>query len=102
MSTAERLRRVPARAWSFLFALVFGLVMLLPALGSFGFWDPWELNIADRAQKMVSAGTLTDTTAAGRFNPPVPPLSLGLAALGIKMFGANEFGARVLGALCGL
>src|SRR5919201_1068201 len=98
MSFADRLRRIPPAAWATLFAAA----MLLPGLGSFGFWDPWELNVADRAREMVKVGNLTDPTAGGHFSPAQPPLDLFLSALGMKLFGATEFGARLFGALLGV
>src|SRR3954465_12510269 len=98
MSFADRVRRVPPAAW----AAIFAVLMVLPGLGSFGFWDPWELNVADRARQMVSAGTLTATTVGGHFSPAQPPLDLFLAALGMKLFGASELGARLFGALFGI
>jgi hypothetical protein len=93
MSVADRLRRVPPVAW----AAIFAALMVLPGLGSFGFWDPWELNVADRAREMVRAGTLTDPTLAGV--TAQPPLNLLLDSMGMKLFGANEWGARLFGAL---
>jgi hypothetical protein len=89
MSFAERLRRIPAGAW----AGVFAVLLVFPVLGSFGFWDPWELGIAERAREMVKADRLTDTTVGGRYGAE-PPLDLMLAALGIKIFGPAELGAR--------
>ena len=97
MSFADRLRRIPPAAWAALFAVA----MLLPGLGSFGFWDPWELNIADRAREMMRAGNLTDPSVHGRFAAQ-PPLDFFLAALGMKLFGAGELGARLFGALFGI
>jgi hypothetical protein len=85
-----KLAAVPEWGW----ALLFALVVCLPRLGGFGFWDPWELKLADQARDMARAGSLFDTTVGGKY-PQVPPLGLMLAALGIKMFGASEFGARL-------
>jgi hypothetical protein len=96
MSLADRLRRIPPAAW----AAIFAAAMLLPGLGSFGFWDPWELNVADRAREMARVG-LGDPTVNGRFGA-APPLSLLLPALGMKMFSASELGARLFGALFGI
>jgi hypothetical protein len=94
MTFIERLRRVPAIAWAALFALL----LTFPLLGSFGFWDPWELSLAERAREMARAGRLTDPTA-GRGYSAEPPLDLFLAALGMKLFGARELGARLGNAL---
>src|SRR5205823_2166044 len=90
----DRLKRVPPWAW----ALGFALVLCLPRLGSFGFWDPSELKLAEQAREIARSGHLLDPTVGGRF-PARPPLDLSLAALGIRMFGASEWGARVFFAL---
>jgi Dolichyl-phosphate-mannose-protein mannosyltransferase len=97
MSFTERLRRVPAGVW----VAIFAVALLLPALGSSGFWDPWELNIADRAREIGRTGHLFDPTAHGRYGAE-PPLDLFLAALGMQLFGAHELGARLGGALFGI
>jgi 4-amino-4-deoxy-L-arabinose transferase-like glycosyltransferase len=96
MSFADRVRRVPPAAW----AAIFAAAMLLPGLGSFGFWDPWELNIADHARE-ISRGSLGDPTVGGRYGAQ-PPLALLLPALGMKVFGTSELGARLFGALFGI
>jgi len=98
MSPLERIRRVPISIWAAV--LAFGL--LVPGLGSFGFWDPWELNIADRAREeairpaevVASAGTATPAFE--------PPADLALVSLGIRVFGATEWGARLPIALLAL
>jgi hypothetical protein len=84
------LRAVPYWGW----ALLFSLVICLPRLGAFGFWDPAELKLADQARDMVRAGSLLDPTAGGKY-APTARLDLFLAALGIKLFGASELGARL-------
>ena len=35
--------RVPAPGW----VLLIAAVLLLPRLGAFGFWEPWEARLAD-------------------------------------------------------
>jgi hypothetical protein len=75
-------------------ALLFALVICLPRIGAFGFWDPWELKLADQARDMARAGSLLDPTVGGKY-PASPPLGLFLAALGIKVFGASELAARL-------
>jgi hypothetical protein len=94
MSFLERLRRFPPLGWAALFALL----LVFPLLGSFGFWDPWELGLAERAREMMRADRLTDVTA-GRGYGGEPPLDLFLAALGMKLFGVRELGARLGNAL---
>jgi hypothetical protein len=93
----DRLRRVPLWAW----ALLFSVALCLPRLGGSGFWDPWELKIADQAREIERSGHLFDPTVAGHY-PASKPLTFFLAALGIKIFGARELGARLLGALSAL
>jgi hypothetical protein len=94
---ADRLRAVPAWSW----ALLFAIVICLPRLGAFGFWDPSELKLADQARDMVRAGSLFDPTVGGKYAASTR-LDLILAALGIKIFGASELGARLPIALAGI
>jgi Dolichyl-phosphate-mannose-protein mannosyltransferase len=91
---SDRLRRVPPWAWT----LAFALALCLPRLGSFGFWDPSELKLAEQAREIARSSNLFDPTVGGRFAAR-PPLDLSLAALGIRLFGASELGARLLFAL---
>jgi hypothetical protein len=91
------LRSVPLWGW----ALLFSLVVCLVRLGAFGFWDPYELKLADQARDMVRAGSLLDPTVGGKY-APTARLDLFLAALGIKLFGASELGARLPIALAGV
>jgi len=58
----EKLRRVPAWAW----ALLFSVLLCLPGLWSFGLWEPWELNVAERARRAAEAG-LSFSEVAGSF-----------------------------------
>jgi len=83
----EELARVPPWAW----ALVFAIVLCLPQLSRFGFWDPWELKLAEQARDIAREGKF--------FSPSRYPtghfLSTLLSALGIAIFGPSEFGARL-------
>jgi hypothetical protein len=92
-----KLRAVPPWAW----ALLFAIVLCLPRLGGFGFWDPSELKLADQARDMARSGALFDTTVGGKY-PQSAPLGLVLPALGIKLFGASEFSARLFIALAAI
>jgi hypothetical protein len=94
---SRALRAVPDWGW----ALLFSLLICLPRLGSFGFWDPSELKLADQARDMVRAGGLLDPTVGGKY-APTARLDLFLAALGIKLFGASELAARLPIALLGV
>ena len=97
MSFLEKLRRIPPLAW----VVVFSLILIFPWLGSFGFWDPWELGLGERAREMLRASHLTDVTVAGRYGKE-PPLDLFLAGLGMRIFGVHELGARFFNGLFGV
>jgi hypothetical protein len=84
----EELARVPTWAW----ALVFAIVLCLPQLSRFGFWDPWELKLAEQARDIARSGSFF---ALRSQYPSGHILSTLLAALGIKFFGASELGARL-------
>jgi hypothetical protein len=84
------LRRVPPSAWACLFAVL----LCLPRLGSFGFWDPWELKIAEQARDVARSGHLLDPTVDGRY-PGGRVLNMALSAAGIAVFGPSELGARL-------
>ena len=90
-------RRVPAWAW----ALAFSVALCLPRLSHSGFWDPWELKLAEQARDVAASSNLFDPTAGGRY-PGTRPLGTILSALGIRLFGASEIGARFFIALSAL
>ena len=91
MSLTDRFRRVPNVLWAALFAIV----LILPGLGNFGFWDPWELSLAERAREISESGSLTDVTLSGRYAAR-PPFDLAIDALGMKLLGPSEWGGRLL------
>jgi hypothetical protein len=68
-----------------------GACLILPGLGRFGLWEPWELRIADQA-----------TSGIGSALQAGPPAQSLLPALGIRLFGAGELDARLPGALVAL
>jgi hypothetical protein len=97
MNPVEKLRRIPPVWW----IVIFALAMVLPRLGSFGFWDPWELKIAEHARDLAASSSLFDVTVNKRFTPQ-PPLDLILAATGMRIFSVGEFGGRIGNALCAI
>jgi len=97
MSFIEKLRRIPPIWWIVLFAVA----LVLPRLGSFGFWDPWELKIAEHVRDMASSASLFDVTVEKRF-PAQPPLDLILGAIGMRIFSVGEFGGRIGNGLCAI
>lgn len=91
MRVSDRPTRLSAPlAYALLAAL--GLALFVPRLGSFGFWDPYEIHIADVARTMVQAGTGLGpaTHQLGR-----PPAVVALVAAGFKAVGIGELGGRL-------
>ena len=74
------MNRVPPVAWVSLLAAV----LLLPRLGAFGFWEPWEARLAE-------------STSGVAVSPAVAVL-LGLG----ERLGGGEAAARIVFALCGV
>jgi 4-amino-4-deoxy-L-arabinose transferase-like glycosyltransferase len=97
MNLVEKLRRIPPVWW----IVIFALALVLPRLGSFGFWDPWELKIAEHARDLAASSSLLDVTVNKRFTPE-PPLDLVLSALGMRIFSVGEFGGRIGNGLCAI
>jgi len=97
MSFVERLRRVPPG----ILVALFAIALILPRLGSFGFWDPWELKLAEHARDIAHSDSLFDVTVHRRFGAE-PPLDLALNALGMRIFGVGELGGRLSDGLFGI
>ena len=90
----DRLRRVPAWAW----ALLVSVALVLPRLGAFGLWEPWELTLAEQARQ--TADTLTAGKAVHLLTQAqLIPL---LRALGVLVFGPTELGVRLFSAFSGI
>jgi len=85
----DEARRAPPWAW----ALFFAVLLCLPGL-RFGFWDPWELKLAEQARDVWAAGHLFDPTVGGKYAGG-HGLSMLLSGLGITIFGPTEMGARL-------
>ena len=86
----DELARVPTWAW----VLAFAVLLCVAGLSRFGFWDPWELKIAEQARDVARSGHFFDATAGGKY-PGGHALAILLSALGIRIFGASELGARL-------
>jgi len=84
------MKKVPPWVW----VLLLGAVLILPRLGSFGLWDPYEIKYADAARELAQG--------KARLPPGRPPLGALLAAGGVKLFGTSERGGRLPEALAGL
>src|SRR5688572_20960711 len=76
--------------------LLLGVFVLLPFLGGFGFWDPQEIAVADRATKLYEKGGYVDVW---KTQLPLTPWAV---ATGVANLGKHEFGARFPLALLGI
>jgi hypothetical protein len=101
MSHLEKFREELQSIPPFLWIAILAAALVLPQLGSYGFWDPWELKIAEHARDMVNAASLLDVTVGKRFAAE-PPLGLILSALGMRLFSVGELGGRFANAVCAI
>ena len=69
------------------------LALLLVRIGSFGIWDPWELNAADAARDLLDG----EGVAWNR-----PPLTTWLISTSFDLFGVNEWSGRLPAVLGGV
>ena len=89
---------------------VVAALTLFPGLGSYGFWEPYEIRFADKARQRLEAQAVQDAPSAGaqpakaktRPKPQKDPakqtspdLTERAIARGIKHVDASEFGARL-------
>jgi hypothetical protein len=74
--------------------LAVAALLCLPFLARFGFWDPWELKLAEQARDVARSGHIFDSTAGGKYAGGHALATL-LSALGISWLGASELGARL-------
>jgi len=86
------------------YVLVFavGLVVLLPSLGDFGFWDPWEPKYAQSVKEMFERDSYIVPYYRDEARLAKPILAYWSIMLGTSIAGATEFGARIGGVLFGL
>ena len=84
------MKKIPGWAW----VLLAGVVLILPRLGAFGLWDPYEIKFADAARDIA--------TAKAAIPAAHPALQTLLAALFVKIFGTSELAGRLPSALCGI
>ncbi|HEX4461317.1 MAG TPA: glycosyltransferase family 39 protein [Polyangia bacterium] len=95
MNETARTPSVPA-TYALLAALA--LALFVPRLGSYGFWDPYEIRIADAARAHANGAPIAQAAMQlGR-----PAVSVALAAAGFRAFGTGELGGRLPIALVAL
>lgn len=75
--------------WAGLLLLALGLVVLVPRLGGFGLWDPYEVRLLEGASEPIPLQQLWQPV--GAFKPRLPLLPL---LWGTKLFGVTELGGR--------
>lgn len=89
--TNDRARTLSAPVCYALLAAL-ALALFFPRLGSFGFWDPYEVRVADAARN-VATGAVTLKQASTQLARP--PATVALVAAGFRMFGIGEAGGRL-------
>ncbi len=92
----------PRATAGYALVLLAGAVVLFPALGVPGLWDPWEATYAEAAREMRERGSLFVPYFAGEVRLVEPPLVYWGVLLGSAALGATELGARVGGACLAL
>jgi 4-amino-4-deoxy-L-arabinose transferase-like glycosyltransferase len=102
VATLQRWMRTP-RLWP-VFVVVAAAALLAAGLGSFGFWDPHEIRIADLAKDVADGRTSAAVTGAGAAAEPSGSQSftVWLVATSIRWLGVTEFAARLPLMLLGL
>src|SRR5262245_12060796 len=90
-------RSLVARFWPHALLLAVGLLILLPRLGQFGFWDPWEPKYAESAREMIQRDSFVVPYYRDDVRLTKPILVYWGILAGAAIFGLNEFGARIVG-----
>ncbi|MCP3978207.1 MAG: phospholipid carrier-dependent glycosyltransferase [bacterium] len=78
---------------------IVGLSILLPALGQYGLWDPWEPKYSQSAREMVERGSYIVPYYRGDIRLTKPILAYWGILSGYAVLGMNELGARLPGVL---
>ena len=92
---------------------VLGALILLPFLGSFGLWDPWETHYGEVGRQITERHDWISTwwgshwqdaggSQEGAYFYSKPILLMWLMAMGLEVFGFNEFAIRIGVALVAL
>lgn len=88
--------------WIYIAILIYGLLFLLPFIGSVHLLDWDEIIFAESAREMMVTGDYM--TVSSNYTPfwEKPPLFFWLQVVSMKIFGINEFAARFPNMICGL
>ena len=88
-----------AALWPYAVVLAVGMFVLLPKLGQYGFWDPWEPKYAESAREMSERGSYIVPYYRDEVRLTKPILAYWGILAGTAVFGVNELGARI-GGVC--
>jgi 4-amino-4-deoxy-L-arabinose transferase-like glycosyltransferase len=83
--------------WPYAVLLAVGMLVLLPKLGDFGFWDPWEPKYAESAREMLERDSYIVPYYRETVRLAKPILVYWGVLAGAAVFGLNELGARFVG-----
>jgi hypothetical protein len=78
------------RRWYTALVALVGLLLFVPRLGSFGFWDPYEIRVADAARIVAQSGSWNLAPQMGK-----SPVLVWLVASGFRAIGVDEAGGRL-------
>lgn len=86
-----------ARGWPYALLLLAGLIVLLPRLGEYGLWDPWEPKYGESVREMLERESYFVPYYRDDVRLAKPILVYWAMIAGTSVFGFNEFGARIGG-----
>lgn len=88
--------------WIYLAIIVYGVLFLLPFIGSVHLFDWDEIIFAESAREMMVSGDYMTVTSNYAPFWEKPPLFFWLQVISMKAFGINEFAARLPNMICGI
>ena len=97
MSPLPRMPPRTAALLGYLLLLGVALTILLPKIGDFGFWDPWEPKYAESAREMIERESWITPYYREKVRLAKPILVYWGILAGSAFFGLNELGARIGG-----
>jgi 4-amino-4-deoxy-L-arabinose transferase-like glycosyltransferase len=83
--------------WPYALLLAVGILVLVPKLGDFGLWDPWEPKYVESAREMLERDSYIVPYYRDDVRLAKPILVYWGVLAGASVFGLNEFGARIVG-----
>lgn len=89
--------RLAAAAWPYALLLGVGLFILLPKLGAFGLWDPWEPKYTEAVREMIQRDSWVVPYYRDKVRLAKPILVYWGMIAGSLVFGLNELGVRIGG-----